>query len=98
MLRNGDLCQPVGGGRIFIAKCGGLFFPLFFLISFFIFFLPFRFMIAMDDKSRQQKKTATGLIGRRSSALACPSDSFWFFKSLHFVTPNHQELLYQSGA
>jgi hypothetical protein len=55
-------------------------------------------MIAMANNTRPQKKTETELIGRRSSALACPSDAFWFFKSLHyFLTPNYQELLYHNS-
>jgi len=63
----------------------------------FHFFLPLRFMMAMLAKSSKQKKTGTELFGRRSSTLARPSDSLWFFKSLHFVTPNHQALLYHNG-
>ena len=78
-----------GGPRVCWAKCGGLEFLLFVLNSVFILRL-LRFMIALVRKLSAQKKTVSGLCGRRSSALTIPSIIlFWLFKSLHFATPNH---------
>jgi len=71
-----------------VAKYGGLDFLLFVLNSVFIL-RPFNFMTAMAKNLRIQKKTETGLVGRRSSALVNPSIAFWLFKSLHFATPNY---------
>jgi hypothetical protein len=78
-----------GGPRPGVAKCGGLDFLFFVLNSVFIL-RPLNFMIAMVRNLRTQKKTVSGLCGRRSTALSNPSVIwFWFFKSLHFATPNY---------
>jgi hypothetical protein len=61
-----------------------------FCVEFGFHFKLLNFMIALAKKLSAQKKTVSGLCGRRSSALANPSDFwFWLFKSLHFATPNH---------
>ena len=75
-----------GGPRVDVAKCGGLDFLLFVLNLVFIL-RPLRFMIALAKNLSVQKKTVTALLGRRSSALADPSNAFWLIKSLHFATP-----------
>ena len=80
-----------GGPRPSVAKCGGFDFLFFVLNSVFILRL-LRFMIALVRNLSAQKKTVSGLCGRRSTALANPSTAFWFLKSLqslHFATPNY---------
>jgi hypothetical protein len=77
-----------GGPRVCWAKCGGLEFLFFVLNSVFIL-RPLNFMIAMVRKLSAQKKTVSGLCGRRSSALTISSIAFWFLKSLHLLAPNH---------
>ena len=87
-VQRGEHGSHGGGPRVCWSKCGGLEFLFFILNSVFIL-RPLNFMIAMVKNLCAQKKTVSGLVGRRSSAFADPSIAFWLFKSLHFVTPNH---------